>query len=229
QSSFQLYFKNFRFFISYVGWILAPIAIVLVLSTVIGGVTITIIDVLLNVVVYSVIMIWLSVVFIKATPQLIADQTIKTRKLNQEAWRLIVPFALASTLAGLITVGGYLLLIIPGIIFSVWFAFSATMVVLEKIGITESIGASKALVAGRFWKVLWRLLTGGIIIAIIYLLLLLIITLIYSTLSGVDLIMLMSATPTYPQDVLNRIVEMLIIPVSAVYQVLLYLEVKRTK
>ena len=47
----------------------------------------------------------------------------------------------------------YILLIIPGIIFTVFWAFSSYIMVNEKTKIRESMKKSRALVKGRWWKV----------------------------------------------------------------------------
>lgn len=47
----------------------------------------------------------------------------------------------------------YLLLIIPGIIFTVYWIFAALIFIQDRVGIFESMRRSKELVRGRWWKV----------------------------------------------------------------------------
>lgn len=65
-----------------------------------------------------------------------------------------------SIVAGFILLGLFLLLIVPGIIWSVYYTFWIYVVALRNIGGTTALGYSKNLVVGQWWRVL------GIIIVI---------------------------------------------------------------
>lgn len=71
-------------------------------------------------------------------------------------------YFLLSVILGLITVGGLILLIIPGILFVVWFAFSKFIMIEKKVGIKESLVKSKILAKGIYWKILGRLTVFGL-------------------------------------------------------------------
>ncbi|MDF2841128.1 MAG: hypothetical protein K0Q99_1900 [Clostridia bacterium] len=58
-----------------------------------------------------------------------------------------------SLLGGFILVLFVLLLVIPGIIWSVYYAFLIQAVVLRNVGGTDALGYSKSLVKGQWWKV----------------------------------------------------------------------------
>ena len=66
----------------------------------------------------------------------------------------------AALLVGIITLIGLFLLIIPAILFYVWFSLSAQAVILESKSATASLSRSKELVKGNWWK------TFGFIVAI---------------------------------------------------------------
>ena len=62
---------------------------------------------------------------------------------------------------------GFVLLIVPGLLFVVWFAF-AKFINLEKgSGIKESLAKSKELVKGIYWKILGRLIIFGLFVAFV--------------------------------------------------------------
>jgi len=61
--------------------------------------------------------------------------------------------AITSLLAGLIVIGLSLLLVIPGIIWFVYYTFFAQFVVLRGMRGKAALSSSKALVEGRWWKV----------------------------------------------------------------------------
>jgi hypothetical protein len=97
----------------------------------------------------------ISIALTRVTYKLYTKQPILSFKEEILATKsLIIPSFLGGLLYGLIVFGGLLLLIIPGIIFSVWYAFSAMGIVLDKKPVLESLSYSKSLVMGRFWKTL---------------------------------------------------------------------------
>ncbi len=77
-------------------------------------------------------------------------------ELLKKSKSLILPLLLVGILAALAVVGGLILLIVPGIIFMVWFAFSTYTLILEDKHGVEALKASKALVVGRWWDVFGR-------------------------------------------------------------------------
>lgn len=60
-------------------------------------------------------------------------------------------------LLSLVTIGGFLLFVIPMFIFYVWFKFSYYYLFIDGIKGTGALRSSKELVAGRWWQVLLRL------------------------------------------------------------------------
>ncbi len=71
--------------------------------------------------------------------------------------------AWASSLYSFIVGGASLLFVIPGILTGVWFFACSYLVVAEKNRGMEALLKSKALVEGRFWPVLGRLLLVGLL------------------------------------------------------------------
>lgn len=59
----------------------------------------------------------------------------------------------ASLLTGLLCLLGFALLILPGILFSVWFSFYALPIVDAKAGPLEAMGQSLRLARGNFWRI----------------------------------------------------------------------------
>lgn len=71
-------------------------------------------------------------------------------------------FSLLAVLVFLASLGGTILLIIPGIIFAIWFSFSKFVFVEQKLGVIDSMRKSRGLVKGRFWAILGRLIVFGL-------------------------------------------------------------------
>lgn len=80
-------------------------------------------------------------------------------------------FFLVSLVVGLILVLGVVLLVVPAIIFGVWYSFSILLVLDKGMGIGQALKQSKSIVSGRFWKILGRSVVFGLfsfLIAIIF-------------------------------------------------------------
>lgn len=80
----------------------------------------------------------------------------KTRELIKSSWPLVGRFILLGLLLGLIVLVGFILLIIPGLMFSVWFMFASLILVVENIGGMSALKRSRIYVKGKFWGIVGR-------------------------------------------------------------------------
>lgn len=87
----------------------------------------------------------------------VTDESLTTREALENGWQLFGPFLWLFSLTGFIAGGGFLLLIIPGIIFSVWFVFAKFILVAEGERGMNAILKSKEYVRGRWGEVFGRL------------------------------------------------------------------------
>jgi hypothetical protein len=84
------------------------------------------------------------------------------QRVRPQLWTLLG----AGILAG-ITVGlGFVLLIVPGLIFLTWWCLVVPVIVVENRGITESFGRSRELVRGHGWTALGVVLISAVASAI---------------------------------------------------------------
>ncbi|EKE05717.1 MAG: hypothetical protein ACD_19C00182G0045 [uncultured bacterium] len=85
---------------------------------------------------------------------------LKIGESEKEVFKLgyknIWKFFLITLVLGLIIIFGAIIIIIPAIIFGVWYSFSIFLVLDKNMGIKEALKTSKLMVSGRFWKVLGR-------------------------------------------------------------------------
>ncbi|MFX0068749.1 MAG: zinc ribbon domain-containing protein [Promethearchaeota archaeon] len=72
----------------------------------------------------------------------------------------------SAILFGLAIIVGFILLIIPGILFFVWFLLSSQCVILEDQTAVSSLGRSKHYVEGNWWKTFGVVIVAGIIIGV---------------------------------------------------------------
>ncbi|HEX9503663.1 MAG TPA: hypothetical protein VF974_05070 [Patescibacteria group bacterium] len=69
----------------------------------------------------------------------------------------VVSYLITSLIAGLIVFLGFIIFIVPGIIFIVWYGFAAIVVVAEGLRGMAALRQSKSYVKGRWGAVAWRL------------------------------------------------------------------------
>lgn len=111
---------------------------------------------------FLIISFWISAAGIKAVAEVVGGTQASLREVFGFAWKKLWIFSLLSIVVGIITGLGFLLLIIPGILFLVWFRFSSFEIMTKEVGVGEAMGNSKKLVSGRFWPVFGRILVFGI-------------------------------------------------------------------
>jgi hypothetical protein len=144
--------------------------------------------------------------------------------------RVIRPLLVVQVLQTAAIFGGLLLLIIPGIVFAVWFAFSQAAVVLDGAPALEALSQSRALVAGRFFKAAWRVLMGPFLLAFLYAF---VSTLVIALLvPGADLASQadgMTPLPLWAGAIDAAATIFLIFPLSTIYATLLYEEAKKPR
>jgi len=69
----------------------------------------------------------------------------------------------AAVLVGLIVFAGFLLFVVPGVIFGLWYAIVVPVIITEDCGIREALSRSKSLVKGNMGKVFLLGLLAGVI------------------------------------------------------------------
>lgn len=87
----------------------------------------------------------------------VTDESLGMREAMEKGWQLFGPFLWLFSLTGFIAGGGFLLLVIPGIIFSVWFVFAKFILVAEGERGMDAVLKSKEYVRGRWGEVFGRL------------------------------------------------------------------------
>jgi len=71
-----------------------------------------------------------------------------------------------SFLVTLMLVLGFILLIVPALIFGVWYAFSTNHLIVDDVRGTGALKKSKALVSGRWWPVMFRIAVPWLVFAL---------------------------------------------------------------
>lgn len=114
-----------------------------------------------------VITIWGSIALIRALGAGLQAQTLPWRENFKTSNHLILPVILTSLMVGLIVLGGGVLFVIPGLIFSIWYTFATYPVIFEGKKGLEALGISKSLVVGRWWQILGRIIIIGLVFSVV--------------------------------------------------------------
>jgi Tfp pilus assembly protein PilE len=85
----------------------------------------------------------------------------------RRGWHKIFSYWWVTLLAGFITMGGFLLLIVPGIIFAVWFSLAMFILIAEDLKGMNALLKSREYVKGKWGGIFWRFFFIGAISLII--------------------------------------------------------------
>ncbi len=119
----------------------------------------------------------------------------------------------------------YVLLIIPGIIFSIYWAFAYYALITDNVGFTKAMSHSKDLVKGRWWTVFGYNLLQGLIVGGVSMIILVpvyIITIILGVFA--NNLHLMAAITL----IMTALVQMIILPFSLTFMEKFYLSLKES-
>lgn len=169
--SFDFYKSHFWFTL---GIVLFPVLIVLPVVLIAGLVgfllikSVPVIAILVGIVAFVVIMAILlaqKIALFKyfANP----TQTNSIVELYTSTKPLILPYLFVAIITGLIIMAGFILLIIPGLIFAFWYSYSSVICVLEDKKGMDALRASKALVSGHAWDIVLRALAFMVVYIVI--------------------------------------------------------------
>jgi hypothetical protein len=167
--SFRFYFsaKNFKQVMPYIGLLILLVVISLGVPITLALLALTYNQVLLWVLVFITAlagicaMVYGSLLFqialFRAIKNVLDNKTVSIKTNLKTSQTLILPYFGTSLLQGVLIFLGYLFFIIPGIVLTVWFSFAKLVSIYEpnKEG-AAAIRASKVMVAGRWWGILWR-------------------------------------------------------------------------
>ncbi len=158
------------------------------------------------------IILFLGVIIIGLWAQIALLFAIKERKQQigikasfAKGWHKIISFLWISILTSLVTMAGFLLLVVPGIIFAVWFSLAPYVLVSEGLKGKKALSRSRQLVKGNWGKVFWRLFI----------------------ITAISLII--SISLSFITNVANLIIPLFLTPFVIVYTYLLYENIKRLK
>ncbi len=226
QSTWRIYQKNFGLIFGFAAWLLLPVAISFFADLSFDSSTAVFVKIICLLGFYPVISIWVSLAIILLIPDLYKNKPARLNDLNARIRRAAIPFFLAVVVVNLIEIIGLLAFIVPGIILSVWLAFTTIIIVLEHKDIIAAMRSSKELTKGKFFPILFRF-TGAIVIFLaLYLGLNLLVSIIFASALGTDLAGYLVAAPPLGEQVISQIIDIFCFPMLIIFSTIFYLELK---
>ncbi|MBI2036982.1 MAG: hypothetical protein HYT14_01310 [Candidatus Liptonbacteria bacterium] len=143
------------------------------------------------------------------------DDRLDWQRAYRGALSYVVRYAVAWLLYALIVMAGVLALVIPGIYLAVQFSFVSYVLVFENTGAREALRRSRMYVRGRWWAVLWREVALGLMAMGAY--------------SFVLLILGILQFPDTLTELLLTGANTIVVPITSVYVLLMYKELKHGK
>ena len=134
----------------------------------------------------------------------------------RRGWRKIISLWWISILTAFVTLGGFLLAIIPGIVFAMWFSLSAWVLIAEDSKGMDALLKSREYVRGRWWAVLGRIIIIGLVPFLLSLIFSLIPTLLFSFIFKSALALWVISLITYP------IILIIYTPLASIYMFMMY-------
>jgi len=137
----------------------------------------------------------------------------------KDALPLVLPVLWVAIMSSVVTLAGFILLIIPGIIISIYLAVASYTVVLDGHRGIDALKQSHALIKGRWWATFVRLLV------------MVVIALLVSVVVGGASALVEFALPAFGDfvaGILNLALNLFIVPFSVVFLYLLYTNLKET-
>jgi hypothetical protein len=226
--SWKIFSQDPYIFLGFSGWLLIPIVLNLLASLVLPSQFDALSDTIFSIIVYGLLSVWATVAMIITTRQILTNKKNDSVAISKLAWRLLIPYLLTSILTAGLNLIGYMLAIIPGVIFWIWYAFAPMIVLIEGSGFIEAFHQSKALVRGRFMPILWRQLGGNCVLLIVYLVMYVLLAGSYVALSGINLEAYLNAPVTIIDVIIASGLDVILLPIFIIYSTSLYLEVKKT-
>lgn len=165
QMGWEIYCKRFKVIIGIIGIGAVPggIANYLIVNDPRGLQVSTGILLLVNIVLMAIAYMAV-VVLVDATVN--QNKEIDWRTAVQKSYSQLGNCIGTSLLAGIIVLGLSLLLLIPGIIWSMYYTFLLQVIILHGLSGKTALNYSKSLVKGRWWRIFMRVFILGVIVAV---------------------------------------------------------------
>lgn len=209
-------------FFGYSGWLLVPVVLSVLASTILPEDLHLFVDLFLNSIVYILLALWATISMTLFAVRTMRQQSMEDTDINRQAWALLLPFAILSVSVSFLNLIGVILFIVPGVLTWVWFSFAATSFVVGDAGLGSSFEKSRSLSRGRFLLVFARLFQGAFLINLAYACFLIPIILLFSPNESFDLTTYLSTMPSLGEQLAYNGLDIIFLPISVAFHSVLY-------
>lgn len=227
RASARLYRAQAPLYVGYASWLLLTYA-AFVLASFIQEPTVRDVAMIVIQIADTLLWMWAGILLTLITIDVLAGKAPDTAALPRAAWALVWPFAWVSLLQGLVSLGGFLLLVIPGLVFAVWFAYAQQALLVDGKRGVEALSHSRELCRGRFLTVVWNLVAGPLLVGAAYLMVLSATFAIIAAATHVPIDMLVGERPPLWADMIATVSEIFLMPLFYLYWTLSYQELKKS-
>lgn len=158
----------------------------------------------------ALLIIWANIGLVEI---LLLEDKMRSDLVYKKTWPKLWSYVWIAILSLFIIGGSYFLLIVPGVVFTVWFLFTLFIYVIEGKKGLSAFEMSRAYVHGYFWPILWRYL--------LIIVLSILVSLIISSVAGLFGALAISLA--------SVIVGVFLMPLIATYTFVLYSDLKKIK
>jgi len=183
-----------------------------------------------------VISIWCNIRLMLALLNLVDGHKAGDLKTDsRRAWLMFVPLTIVGLCQGLAILGGFVLLIIPGIYLSVSLVYAQLIFVDQGLRSWQALSASRELVRDRWWAVFWRNLVASLVIGVAMILIVFLILSVFVLVAGSNRFIVLSGTQKQDPLVngatalLSSILQAAFLPLILGFQVRLYRLLQKTR
>ncbi|MFH1404746.1 MAG: hypothetical protein ABIH21_01450 [Patescibacteria group bacterium] len=229
RDSFNYYKQNSATLAGFAAWLLLPFAALVLIEFIqndavyvfVGGL-ISIIEIILS--------LWILIILILTSEKIIKKKELDISNLQNRAKLLLPSLAFVMILELVIILGGFVLLIIPGLLFIIWFSYVEFAVVLDNKKGMGALTMSRNQFKNRFWLVAWKTIAGPMAIFFVYVIVISIVLSIIGTVLGLDLQnTVFGETPPIWADIIATVSQIFLIPWIVLYTTILYIDLKKNE
>ncbi len=176
------------------------------------------------------LLVWICLLLPLLTEQLIKNKKrVSLESLHERVRQVLPSVVLVALLETLVVLGGFVLLVIPGFLFAVWYMFAGLSALLDNTRGVQALSFSRDMVRGRFFEALWLGVAGPVLIALLFSLAVNVFLLLIAGLSGTPLEAVVATPPPLWVDVTIYVGDVLILPLLMIYVTLTYLHFRNAK
>lgn len=223
RDTIDLYKNHWDVFLGYAGWLFLPLILSLAAFLALESETAQLLHAGFSQLLLVLLISWLHILITLLTPLLKNENPVPFHRIGKQAAMLLIPYLITTFIVGFFKLGGFFLLIIPGLYLGTIFAFAPIITVSKGLGLIDSMKASKALSEGRVLAVLGRLFGGAAVIAIMLLFSWICIELLRALLAGGGPHGIFLSPPSLMTEIIYQALLVAFLPIAMIYQITLYL------